>query len=104
MDIIGELIDAHAVSGDDDGHQRQQELGLIIGKLYTDHGLPIDMAFDRLPDISKDDKVVILTSAHSWLIDHKRNSGASEKAIERQRKSNLDSMERFLKTGEVGIY
>jgi len=79
------------------------ELGKQIGKLYTDHGLPVDMAFDRL-DMNSEKKIVVLTGALNWLVEHKRNSGAPEKAIERQRKLNTRMMGHFMQTGEVGLY
>lgn len=78
-------------------------VGIKIGKLYTNHGLPIDIALDKLPH-TKEQKIAILTYAQNWLVEHKRNSGATEKAIERQRKANRESMETFVKTGETGIY
>jgi hypothetical protein len=79
------------------------ELGIQIGKIYTDHGLPIDIAFDKL-SFPKEHKTAILNGALHWLVLHKRNSGATEKAIERQRKLNRDYMEKFIETGEVGLY
>lgn len=79
------------------------ELGHKIGRLYTDHGLPIDMAFDRLPH-TKEQKQAILTGALHWLVIHKRNSGATEKAIDKQRAMNVKIAESFAKTGESGVY
>ena len=79
------------------------DLGHKIGKLYTDHGLPLDMSLERLPH-SKEQKVQILYGACNWLIQHKRSSGATDKAIERQRKANIRTVERYLKTGETGVY
>lgn len=85
------------------GSNNPQGLGVKIGKLYTDHGLPIDMAFDRL-DLTKEQKISVLDGCCQWFIEHKRNSGATEKAIDRQRKANRKMLEDFIKTGEVGIY
>ena len=85
------------------GSKELQELGVKIGKLYTDHGLPIDMALDRLPH-SKEQKLSILDGACQWFIEHKRNSGATEKAIERQRTTNRKMIEDFVKKGETGVY
>lgn len=78
-------------------------LGIKIGKLYTDSGFPIDMALNELK-ITKDEKIAVLNGALSWLIQHKRNSGASEVAVDRQRKANLNTLERFIKTDETGVY
>lgn len=78
-------------------------LGVKIGKLYTDHGLPLDMALDRIK-CTKEQKINILYGAQNWLVEHKRNSGATEKAIERQRATNIKTMEVFLRTGETGVY
>lgn len=80
-----------------------QELGVKIGKLYTDHGLPVDMALDRL-NLTKEQKLSVLDGVCQWLIEHRRNSGATEKSIERQRASNRRMVERFIAKDEVGIY
>lgn len=80
-----------------------QELGIKIGHLYTDHGLPVDMAFDRLPR-TKEQKLSILDGVCQWLIEHKRNSGATDKAIERQRHTNQKMLEDFITKGEAGVY
>lgn len=87
---------------DKDG--KLQELGKTIGQIYTDHGLPIDMALDRLKGYTKLQKLAILIGAQSWLIEHRRKSSATDKALDRQRKSNRETLERFIKTGETGIY
>jgi len=77
--------------------------GTKIGKLYTNYGLPIDMALAQL-DCTQEQKVSVLIGAQNWLIEHKRNSGATDKAISRQRKTNVDTMEHFISEGETGIY
>lgn len=79
------------------------DIGLKLGKLYTDMGFPIDMALDRLP-YDKEQKIAILVGAQNWLIEHRRNSGATEKAIERQRETNIKIMNAFIKTDETGLY
>lgn len=85
-----------------------EALGKQIGRLYTDHGLPLDMALDKLdakwPGITKDQKVLVLYGACQWFIEHKRNSGASEKAIERQRNLNAKIIADYIKTGETQVY
>jgi hypothetical protein len=81
-----------------------QQLGIKIGKLYTDKGFPPDMALERLTGYTTIQKLSILDGLCQWLIQHKRNSGATDKAIVRQRSSNRDMVARFLATGEVGIY
>lgn len=80
-----------------------QELGDKIGKLYTDHGLPLDMALDRLPH-TKEQKLSILDGACQWFIEHRRNSGATGKAIERQRNTNRKMIQDFINNGETGVY
>ena len=79
------------------------DLGLQIGKLYSDFGLPIDIALEKI-DGDKRKKAQVLFGAQQWLIEHRRNSNATDKAIERQRKSNLEAMRSFIRTGESGIY
>lgn len=98
LTIPPELLEA--ISKDDGS---LQELGIKIAKLYTDHGYPIDMSLDKL-DHSRIQNIAILFGAQQWLIEHKRNSGATDKAIERQRKSNRETMKSFIETGETGIY
>jgi len=93
-----ELLEAIAA---DDGSL--QELGSQIGHLYTDYGLPIDMALDKFR-LTKQQKIAVLFGAQNWLIEHRRNSAATDKAIERQRKTNREVLERFIKTGETGVY
>lgn len=85
------------------------EIGRDIGKIYTDFGLPIDMAIEHLVESNhivndKRSKVQVLSGAQNWLIEHRMNSNATEKAINRQRKSNMQTMLAFIKTGESGIY
>lgn len=97
MNIPGGLLESVVT------YPELQELGVKIGRIYTDHGLPIDMALDRLPH-SHEQKIAILNGALSWFVEHKRQSGATDKAIERQRATNRDIMERFIKTKETGVY
>lgn len=99
MNSLSSLLDSKIQPGTNN----LQELGIEIGKLYTDHGLPVDMALQRL-ELSKEEKLPVLDGCCQWFISHKRNSGATEKSIERQRKANRKIVEDFIKTGEVGIY
>lgn len=98
-DTLGVLIDAETQAN----NQELRALGVQIGKLYTDHGLPLDMALERLP-YTKMQKVSVLDGALGWLIEHRRNSGANDKAIERQRHANRRIMETFISMGETGVY
>ncbi|HET6925068.1 MAG TPA: hypothetical protein VFH39_04520 [Candidatus Saccharimonadales bacterium] len=99
MRPTGDLLEAIA----SDPNRLLEAEGKKIGRLYTDHGLPLDMAFDRI-DIPKQQKLVVLHGALAWLIEHKRNSGATDKAIERQRKANREALDRYVTTGEIGMY
>lgn len=96
MSTLGELVSATL-------DRELVELGRKIGRIYTDHGLPIDIALDRL-DYSKEQKLAIINGICEWLIEHKRNSRATDKAIERQRTQNVKMVEAFIKTGETGVY
>ena len=98
MKIPDGLIKALAT---DNGQLR--ELGEKIGRLYTDKGFPVDMALDRLP-YTHEQKIAILNGALGWLIEHRRNSGATDKAIDRQRATNRDIMGRFINNQETGLY
>lgn len=80
-----------------------EKMGVEVGKLYTNHGLPIDMALDRLR-LTKLQKIAILYGAQQWLIEHRRNSNATDKALDRQRKANREVLVRFIQTGEAGVY
>lgn len=79
------------------------EFGIEVNKLYTDHGLPLDITLNRL-EHPQDQKLIILEGACEWLVQHKRNSGATEKAIERQRVANRNMLEAFAKGKELGVY
>lgn len=83
-----------------------KEIGIKIGKLYTDFGLPIDMAMghESIHSLAKSQRVCILSAALWWLVEHKWLSNATEESIQRQRNANKEIMRRFMKTGEVGIY
>lgn len=85
------------------GQEEFEKLGIKIGKLYTDHGLPPDMALDRIK-LNKKQKISVVYGVCQWLIEHKRKSGATEKSIERQRKTNRNMIESFIKKGEMGVY
>jgi hypothetical protein len=61
------------------------------------------MALDRLP-YERGVKLQVLNGACEWFIEHKRLSGATEKAVERQRQANRKMVEDFLATGESGVY
>lgn len=109
MDALSEQLDAFgSINAYDEanGTNVKDELieyGKSLGKLYTDFGLPIDMSLARI-EANKDFKLLMLDGALAYFIEHKRNSGASESAIERTRKSNRKAIENFIKKGEVGIY
>lgn len=90
-----------------DAYPELHTVGIKIGKLYTDQGLPLDMAMAQLErkyPLTKTQKITVLSGAQSWLIEHRRNSAATDKALDRQRAVNKEVMERFIKTGETGVY
>lgn len=78
-------------------------LGKRLGRLLTDHGLPVDMSLSRI-DVPDRKKLAVVNGICQWLIEHKRRSGATEKAIDRQRKQNAEAIDRFINTGETGLY
>lgn len=80
-----------------------QEVGITLGKLYTDHGLPVDMALDRL-SLPKDLKLLVVHGVCQWMIQHRRNSNAPDRAIKRQQAVNAKILAEFSRTGEVGLY
>ena len=97
--VLVELLESNSLIHKD----KLKQLGVQVGKLYTDHGFPIDMSLDRL-NIGIAAKLAVLDGSCQWLIEHKRRSGATEKAINRQRKANLEMVTRFIETGETGVY
>lgn len=100
MSSLGELLDRIT------GNPRQEELvalGKELGRLYTDHGLPLDLSLHHL-GLPRSDNVLMLYGACQWFIDHKRRSGALQPAINRQRAVNRKMLEDFTRTGETGIY
>lgn len=98
---MGTLIDLLTIEHED--IDTLENFGIEIGKLYTNHGLPLDISLSRL-EYCKEFKLIILHGACEWFLQHKRDSGATEKAIERQIATNEKIMDDFVKTGEVGIY
>lgn len=80
-----------------------EDIGQEIGKAYTDHGYPIDMALAKVKG-TDDQKLSVLHAACKWLIQHKRDSGATEESIDRQRRANLKMLEDYIGKGEVGVY
>jgi len=99
IDIKKELVRLRANPQHEDLHK----FGIEVGKLYTDQGLPIDMALDRLEG-NKEQKLMMLDGVCFWLVQHKRNSGATEKSIARQQQTNIKMMTDFIEKGETGIY
>lgn len=97
--VIGLLLEASQQAN----AQPLHDMGVGVGRLYTDHGLPIDMALAKL-ELSKEETIQVLNGALWWLVEHRRQSGATPKAVDRQRKANRQIMERFLQTGETGVY
>jgi hypothetical protein len=100
-DTAGAVMDAVV------GNRDLVELGVELGKLYTDHGFPVDMSLKEMEKrrgLNKRQQLAVLHGACVWLIEHRRASGAPEKALERQRKLNKQTLERFIKTGEAGLY
>lgn len=83
--------------------QDVQDIGIKIGQLYTDSGYPVDLALSRF-HCTKECKLLILHGTCQWLIEHRRQSGATDKAIERQRSVNRRMIEDFISNGETGVY
>lgn len=100
--VIGHLIQSHTTTTSEN-MDHILRLGERIGKLYTDDGLPIDIALQS-PSIPSENRLLVLHGACKWLIEHKRRSGATEKAIERQRAVNRRAIESFINYGECKIY
>lgn len=100
QEVLEMLIDTLALPDID----QLNEMGLQVGKLYTDMGLPPDIALERLTWLNKLQKLAVLNAVCGWLIQHKRNSGATEKSIERQRKTNLNMLMSYVAKGEAGVY
>lgn len=102
-EVAGRLIQAKMRSE----AKYYNDWGLKIGQLYTDHGLPIDIGLAELNKrfkMTEEQELCVIDGACEWLIQHKRNSGATEKAIERQRKTNREMLRSFLTKGETGAY
>jgi len=83
-----------------------EEQGTWIGRLYTDKGFPLDMSIAELKkrNVTEEDMFVIIEGALTWFVQHKRNSGATEKALNRQREQNSKIMAAFLAGKETGLY
>ena len=100
---IAEFMDAYldpSVGGERD---RFIAIGMELGKLYTDFGLPLDMSLGKI-NLPKAHKAIVLYGALQWLMTHKRNSGANDRALERQRDTNSRMMRTFLEREETMEY
>ena len=86
--------------------KRLEEEGTWVGRLYTDKGLPLDMSIAELRkrNFTEDDIFIIVEGALTWFVQHKRNSGATDKALNRQREQNSKTMSAFLAGRETGLY
>ena len=100
MNALSEVLEALTYSRRDEF----LDMGKQIGRIYTDFGFPIDMALEKLPESTKQQKLLIIMGAQNWLIEHRKNSSATDKALERQRRINKEALERFIQTGETGMY
>lgn len=89
-------------------HKQWVTFGRTLGRLYSDKGMPVDMSLaevaKRTPGLTQHHYVAMISGVGSWLIEHKRNSGATEKSIERQCDANNKMVADYLKRGEVGLY
>lgn len=99
---LGVLIDALMIPE----KEQMLEIGTKIGQLYTNMGYPIDMSLQKLQEAGYGDKqlIVVLHGALGWRLEHLRRSGATDKAVERTRKTNRADLERYINTGESGVY
>lgn len=103
MSLLGELLKAktHPKSG------WYEKLGIEIGKLYSNKGFPVDMSLDLLKKrfrLNLQQELLIVHGVAQWLVEHKRLSGAPEKAIERQRTQNNQHLNKILQGKEIGLY
>lgn len=89
-----------------DSDNKLYDLGVEIGKLFTDRGFPLDMSVQELKKrgYKQAQIIAILNGALHWLVIHKRNSGANDKAIDRQRAANVKFLDNFITKGETGAY
>ena len=78
-------------------------LGKEMARFKNELGLPPDMFMAKL-HADKDTKILIAMSYCDEMIEHKRASGAQEKAIDRTRKHNRELMTHLIQTGEMGEY
>lgn len=98
--VVEDLIDAIS----EPKYENLRGLGVDIGKLYTNYGFPVDIAINKLIGYRQTEKLAVLQGVCEWFMEHKRKSGASENALDRQRKSNKRMLENFIKRKEVGVY
>ena len=79
-------------------------LGIKMADMKNRMGLPPDMFMNKLNNLNLDQKLYIAYIYCSEMIEHKRASGAEDKAIDRTRKHNQVIMGRLMNTGEIGEY
>lgn len=101
---VGVLIQAIAK------HRRDDQLNFYGKEMFrfkSELGFPPDMFLDKLAKEHRLDRlqlVYVLNVFFEQLMEHKRQSAAQEKALERTRRQNGDRILAFIETGEVGIY
>lgn len=77
--------------------------GKQMARFKNEMGFPPDMFLKRL-NVDNDTKFLISITYCDEMIEHKRASGAQEKAIDKTRKHNQAILRRLLDKGELGEY
>lgn len=101
-ELVGKMIEVYRQRTDE-----AVKMGKEMARFKNELGFPPDMFLDKLSKthyLDVDDKLWIASSYCDEMIQHKRASGAGEKALDRTRKQNQVILQRLLDTGEMGIY
>jgi len=103
--LLGKLIECMQVYKEHNVHTTGlTELGQKMADMKNSTGYPPDRFMERLTSLSSQEKLFVSHIYCVEMINHKRMSGAPEKAIQRTRKHNRQILNRLIDTGELGAY
>jgi len=104
VNVLGELLE---VKSKFRSRHDLLDYGKSMFDMYTSGGFPPDMFLDELTErvkLTKEEQLFIIAHYQDLFMEHRHKSGIGGKSLAKVRKTNLDNITRFIKTGETGIY
>lgn len=86
---------------------RLPQIGAEMARFKTELGMPPDMFLKYLKnkmELTENDVIVLADAYCTDMIEHKKASGATDKALDRARQHNKAIMRRLITTGEMGEF